>query len=492
MKTICFSVLCFILPLCTFAQSAAVLDFYVDKNISPTEVVGVSAVFTTYFRPRGYTVVERSKINDLIIEQGWQRDKLTQIQEKRIGELLSVSIIVVGDIKYAHSKYLVNIRAIKVETGNVLATDSVSFVGANYRDVMKKIATDFASRISDSISHGNPMPQTETTSQEDDTLTELKVITSPQLIGNDNPNEPYVLYRYLKIFPKNLGHFSSCPTGIISQINNAVEYGYNTWRLPFQEEVELMFSEHILTEGSYMTYEKQEAGLVRLVTDQELADVIAQKIAEEEYKKKIEEQTRLAEEEKKKMEEEEEERHRIAEEERKKNEEREEKEEEERRAKEEQRRVEQERIELEEERARIVNEKIENARKNGYVYLGLPSGTLWKDSNEKGLYSLVDALNLFGKQLPTKSQFEELIKYCRWVWGKDGYNIVGPSGETIFLPAEGYTNCYGETDYEGSFGRYWTRSRKEGEYFFLLFDSRLVDVAKAQSCFSRSIRVVAQ
>ena len=51
----------------------------------------------------------------------------------------------------------------------------------------------------------------------------------------------------------------------------------------------------------------------------------------------------------------------------------------------------------------------------GYVDLGLPSGTQWKEKNEVNpadsvynLYTYDEAMTEFGEQLPTKEQFEEL------------------------------------------------------------------------------------
>ena len=47
----------------------------------------------------------------------------------------------------------------------------------------------------------------------------------------------------------------------------------------------------------------------------------------------------------------------------------------------------------------------------GYVDLGLPSGTLWRNSNEGGdyaRYTYDEAISRFGNKLPTKQQLEEL------------------------------------------------------------------------------------
>ena len=94
----------------------------------------------------------------------------------------------------------------------------------------------------------------------------------------------------------------------------------------------------------------------------------------------------------------------------------------------------------------------------GYVDLGL--SVYWKNSNEwnsaddHGFYTYDDAKKKFGKSLPTKAQFEELEKKCTWTWNdsKKGYDVKGPNGNSIFLPAAGYRDCSGGVDFVGSGG----------------------------------------
>ena len=71
-----------------------------------------------------------------------------------------------------------------------------------------------------------------------------------------------------------------------------------------------------------------------------------------------------------------------------------------------------------------------------FVDLGLPSGTLWKDENEDcGLCTYLEAIKMYGKDMPTKEQYEELKEKCRWIWDDNGYKVIGPNGNWIFLPA---------------------------------------------------------
>ena len=87
---------------------------------------------------------------------------------------------------------------------------------------------------------------------------------------------------------------------------------------------------------------------------------------------------------------------------------------------------------------------------DGYVDLGLPSGTLWKAENEDcGLVTYDQAVNLYGNNLPTKKQWDELLKNCACIWLEDSGDIIakGKNGESITLPGEGYILCNGQRYY---------------------------------------------
>ncbi|MBR5983212.1 MAG: hypothetical protein IK025_05775 [Bacteroidales bacterium] len=62
-----------------------------------------------------------------------------------------------------------------------------------------------------------------------------------------------------------------------------------------------------------------------------------------------------------------------------------------------------------------------------------------------------------GWRMPTKAEFEELMNKCSWKWSDYGYKVIGPNGNSIFLPAEGYR-------YDSDLGRkadyapYWSSS----------------------------------
>ena len=129
----------------------------------------------------------------------------------------------------------------------------------------------------------------------------------------------------------------------------------------------------------------------------------------------------------------------------------------------------------------------------GYVDLGLPSGTLWKEQNEiDGFCTYEQAIALYGNGLPTKEQLEELKLTCKWTWTGSGYTVEGPTGATITLPAAGYRDCYGSVHNAGSDGYFWSSTPNDGSEVALelYFNSGQVDVDLNYRCGGRSVRLV--
>lgn len=104
------------------------------------------------------------------------------------------------------------------------------------------------------------------------------------------------------------------------------------------------------------------------------------------------------------------------------------------------------------------------------IDLGLPSGTVWKEENEvDDYYTYEQAANRFGDNLPTKDQFEELLNNCEWNWTGSGYMIVGPNGNSMFLPASGYYHPDSCRVYGMDVAGYYWSSSQSG--LALAFDS---------------------
>ncbi len=127
---------------------------------------------------------------------------------------------------------------------------------------------------------------------------------------------------------------------------------------------------------------------------------------------------------------------------------------------------------------------------NGYVDLGLPSGTLWKAENEPRFYVYDQAMAKFGNRLPTKNQWEELMNMCIWTWTGNGYKVKGKNGESITLPASGSSGPNG-AERSGEIGMYWTVTTKDSkEAWSVVFMSGFKEMLGSAFNDSFSVRLV--
>jgi hypothetical protein len=70
-------------------------------------------------------------------------------------------------------------------------------------------------------------------------------------------------------------------------------------------------------------------------------------------------------------------------------------------------------------------------------------------------------------RMPTEAEQDELRNNCTWTWttqnGVNGYKVVGPNGNSIFLPAAGYI-FEGTLYHAGSYGYYLSSSLDAPRY----------------------------
>ena len=124
--------------------------------------------------------------------------------------------------------------------------------------------------------------------------------------------------------------------------------------------------------------------------------------------------------------------------------------------------------------AQNVQEEVQ--RDMRYVDLGLPSGILWAEENEPGVYTFEETVEKFrGKDMPSMEEFRELVDNCTWTWNGTGYTIVGPSGDSILLPLLPIKDCQGHMENNPTTGRYWSAEvYDELEGWGLYFDENKV------------------
>ena len=101
-------------------------------------------------------------------------------------------------------------------------------------------------------------------------------------------------------------------------------------------------------------------------------------------------------------------------------------------------------------------------------------------------------------RMPTSAEIQELLKNCTWTWttqdGKNGYEVKGPNGNSIFLPA---TGSYLDSGFNGagSRGPYWSVSIRWDDLDFadsIRFDSYTPYFGNTHRSYGLPVRPVRQ
>lgn len=101
-----------------------------------------------------------------------------------------------------------------------------------------------------------------------------------------------------------------------------------------------------------------------------------------------------------------------------------------------------------------------------FVDLGLPSGTLWSADFEPGDgdFKYLAYYDAERYDIPTKEQFFELIKSCKWEFvyvnsTTRKYNCIGPNGNHIVFYARGYKLAERKRELDKMF--FWVKSHHD-------------------------------
>ena len=251
-----------------FAQRIAIFDFNAGTGVTQVEVDGLSAIFNTYFEPKGAEIIERTRVDRLLQEHKFQKSKFTTSDMVAMGEQLNASLVVVGDVNIVMEQYNVDIRVVNVQTGTVVAKDGISFdKNTSYRGTMQQLGERLAKKMEleiekinieskpdkpEGTSGKNKLPKNMTTKITEDN-------------SKRERTDVVVLHGYLKLYPKDLGEYKNTPYTLIRKINEEEKYGYDSWRLPTEEEMDIIRSNGYLSGLKYMT-QSDPRGVLLLVT----------------------------------------------------------------------------------------------------------------------------------------------------------------------------------------------------------------------------------
>ena len=205
---------------CIFLLSCAVA-FGQPKVVAVTEIVDKyehipysvklqlrASLTKAISQKQGYAAVDRTDISHILEEQTFQRTGLVDDTTiKKLGSITGAKFILLAEaVKTdSSSSIYVNVKMMDVETARVIITEGVTMSTAS----IELGCSELVNKI---------------------------------IVGNyQNANAKIVkLYDYLIVFPNDLGDFRACPTAIISNINKNATHGYDSWRLPTNEELSLI------------------------------------------------------------------------------------------------------------------------------------------------------------------------------------------------------------------------------------------------------------
>lgn len=228
-------------------MKVAIFDFKAGVGVEQADVNGIAFMFGTYFiNPQRFTLVERTQIDKVISEQGFQQSSLTEQQMVKVGQILNIQNMVIGYVNILNQQYNVDVRVVDVQSGAVVATEGATVAkGSSYREQMQKLATNLMNKMTAAISASTPV----------------------------SPGKVVILFDYLYVYPNDIGEFTSAPVNVIASINRNSQNGFNNWRIPSKEELDLMranSSQLGLKNGVYMTSDGIPSGIVRLVRTEDV------------------------------------------------------------------------------------------------------------------------------------------------------------------------------------------------------------------------------
>ncbi|MDR2065304.1 MAG: OmpH family outer membrane protein [Prevotellaceae bacterium] len=126
----------------------AVMDFTAGVGLNQSDVDGISNMLTTaLFDTRKFTIIERTQIEQAIKEQNFQRNNLSTSQIAKIGQILGVKKILIGNVNIVFQEYNIDVRIIDVESGVVESTAGKTVKSSGLRDVMSELANELVDKI---------------------------------------------------------------------------------------------------------------------------------------------------------------------------------------------------------------------------------------------------------------------------------------------------------------------------------------------------------
>ena len=131
----------------------AILDFDARSPITPDEAAQLSDIFSAHLVGTGeFTVVDRSKVKDLLVEQGLQQSGVCSEVDciVEVGRLLKVQRMFAGTVGKLGDTYTITVKIVDVSSSQIQMTKSRQLQGKIdllATDVVPGLAAEFASDL---------------------------------------------------------------------------------------------------------------------------------------------------------------------------------------------------------------------------------------------------------------------------------------------------------------------------------------------------------
>lgn len=146
-KLLFFSLIC-LMAVTVQAQRIAVVGFKAGANVSLADIDGISETFSTYFQPKGYTLVDRLNIDKVLAEQRIQFSSITEELAVKAGKVMNVSKVVVGKVHISFDgDFQVDVTVLDVESGLRVASEGITVPRGGYRQSIQELAQNLAAKI---------------------------------------------------------------------------------------------------------------------------------------------------------------------------------------------------------------------------------------------------------------------------------------------------------------------------------------------------------
>lgn len=197
------------------------MDFNPGVGVDNSTVNGLSdMLINSLFSTGHYTIIERSQLDKVFREQGFQKNNVPDAVALKVGKIVGAKALVLGTVnKVTYNgleEYNIDVRVVDAETGELVSTAGVTKTGFDtFRDMMEKLSVQLDAKI-----YGyHPVTK------------EFDVVDGYLYIYPEAFNDAKI-YKSVK---------KQCEF-----MNSKNSYGYSDWRLPTREEMELIMNNSLL------------------------------------------------------------------------------------------------------------------------------------------------------------------------------------------------------------------------------------------------------